>query len=329
MGLQQKQDLELIYSLHRNWQPGQIKIKKLGGQTNRNFLIQYQNEKRFVRIPWKSDVVDRKVEARNILALVKSKRLSQILPKYYLYYFRGKNILSKTKKKLLLPDGTMVAEYIDGKDINGRDLKKPKIQKALLKTLHILHISGVKFVNKYDVFRDEISKYKKKAKTYPVRKFISKKKIKKIEEIGGRVKRIFASGKALSTHNDLIFENLRLGKNGKVYLLDFEYAGFNIRDGLYYDLGIILGGNLFQKNPITIKIFEEILEKAKKIYKKDFDDYKLYCGALTNVLVMFWWGIVKYFSSHTKAEKKYFKNYILKRAKGIQYLYNLIDKKQR
>ena len=328
MGLQQKQDLELIYSLHRNWPREDIKVKKIGGQTNRNYLVQYKNKRKFVRLPWEaSDIVDRKVEAGNILALAKSKKLAEILPKYYLYFFRGKNILSRTKKKFLLPDGTMVTEYIEGTDIGGRDLEKSKIQKALLKTLYTFHTSGVKFVNRYDVFRDEILKYKKKAKKYPIHKLIRKEKIEEIEEIENRIKGNFSFRRGISTHNDLIFENLRLGKNGRIYLLDFEYAGFNVRDGLFYDLGIILGGNLFQGNPITIKIFEEILENAKKIYQKNLSDYKIYCGALTNILVMFWWGIVKYFSSHTKAEKKYFKNYILKRAKGIQYLYSLIDKK--
>ena len=120
--------------------------------------------------------------------------------------------------------------------------------------------------------------------------------------------------------------NLRLGKDGKIYLLDFEYAGFNIRDGLHYDLGIILGGNLFQKNPIKIKTFEEILKKAKKIYKKDLDDYKIYCGALTNILVMFWWGLVKYFSLTKREEKRYFQKYVLDRAKGIEFLYKIISK---
>src|SRR3989344_8773222 len=100
MGLQQKQDLELIYSLHRNWPREDIKVKKIGGQTNRNYLVQYKNKRKFVRLPWEaSDIVDRKVEAGNILALAKSKKLAEILPKYYLYCFRGKNILSRTKKK--------------------------------------------------------------------------------------------------------------------------------------------------------------------------------------------------------------------------------------
>ena len=110
--------------------------------------------------------------------------------------------------------------------------------------------------------------------------------------------------------------------------MDFEYAGFNIRDGLHYDIGIILGGNLFQKNPIRIKTYEKIIKKASIIYGQEFNSYKAYCGALTNVLVMFWWGMVKYFSSTTKEEKKYFKDYVVKRAKGIKFLFDTIEQKK-
>lgn len=323
-------DIELICVLDRNWRKDDIKIKRVGGQTNRNYLVQDKKKKRFVRLPWTAtDIVDRKIEAKNILALARSKKLTQILPRYYFYSWKGKNILSKKKKRFYLPDGIMVMEYIEGKDIDEKDLKNPKIQKALLQTLYVFHASGVKFVNKYDVFRDEILKYKKKAKRYQIKKLIEKKKIKEIEEIEKRVKEKLSVGGGISTHNDLIFENLRLGRDGKVYLLDFEYAGFNIRDGLHYDLGIILGGNLFQKNPIKIETFEEILKKAEKIYKKDLDNQKIYHGALINILVMFWWGIVKYFNSQTKEEKKYFKDYVLKRAQGINHLYNFINEKFR
>ncbi|MDP2909687.1 MAG: phosphotransferase [bacterium] len=319
-------DIELIYKLNKDWRQSTIKVKKAGGQTNRNWIVKYKNKKFFVRFPWgRSDIVDRKAEARNVLALAGCNKLKNILPKFYLYVFGGKNILCP-KEKANFPNGTMITEYIEGGDINGEDLKNPKIQTALIKTLHTFHSSGVRFFNSYDVFRDEILKYEKKAKKYPIEKLISKERIKNIEKIEEEAKRNFPLGGEISTHNDLIFENLFLGEDGKIYLLDFEYAGFNIRDGFHYDLGIILGGNLFQENPIKIKTFEEILKKAEKIYKKKLDKRKIYFGALINVLVMFWWGLVKYFSSTTKTEKRYFLKYILDRARGIDFLYRVINK---
>lgn len=320
-------DIELISKLNKDWHPDNIKVKKAGGQTNRNWIVQYKNQKFFVRFPWeRTDIVDRKIEGGNILALAKCKKLKGVIPYFFLYVLRKKNILNP-KEKYAFPDGTMILKYIEGKDINAKDLENPKNQNALLKSLHVFHTSSVRFVNVYDVFRDEVSKYRRKAKKYPVHKLISEKRLKKIEKIEKEVKKKLPLGGRLSTHNDLIFENLRLGKNGKVYILDFEYAGFNIRNGLHYDLGIILGGNLFYKNPIKFETFEEFLKKAKKIYKRKLDDEKICCGALTNVLVMFWWGMVKYFNSRTREEKKYFRKYVLDRARGIKDLYEIIENK--
>lgn len=319
-------DIKLISQLNEDWQSGKIKVKKAGGQTNRNWIVQRKGKKFFVRFPWeRTDIVNRKIEGGNILALAKSKKMKRVAPRFLLYVLNGKNILNP-EEKLNLPDGTMVMEYIEGKDINGKDLEKEKLQNALLKSLYAFHTSRVRFVNIYDVFRDEVSKYRKKAKKYQLNKLLSKKSIEKIEKITNIAKENLPLGRKLSTHNDLIFENLRMGKDGKIHILDFEYAGYNIREGLHYDLGIILGGNLFYPKPIKIKTFEKILKKAKKIYKKDLDDSKIYWGALTNVLVMFWWGLVKYFSC-PKEEKRYFKKYVLDRARGIEFIYDIIEKK--
>ncbi len=325
-----KKDIEQICCLDKNWKSNDIKVEKIGGQTNRNYKVKYKNTTRFVRLAWEAaDIVNRGIEAKNILALAKCKELIPVLPKYYLYIFRGKNALKPKEKTIFgLPDGTMVMEYIKGKDIDGKDLEKPKVQDTLLRTLYLFHTSGVKFVNRYDVFRDEVLKYKRKANQYPINKLIKNENIQEIEEVEKIMKEELSLGGAVSTHNDLIFENLRLGKDGKIYLLDFEYAGFNIRNGLHYDLGIILGGNLFQKKPIKIKTYEKIMKKAFLIYGREFDSEKAYCGALTNVLVMFWWGIVRYFSVKSREEKKYFKKYVLDRAKGINFLFNFIKKKK-
>jgi thiamine kinase-like enzyme len=318
-------DINLIYKLNKEWQTDNIKVQKAGGQTNRNWIVEHKKKKFFVRFPWeRTDIVDRKVEGNNILALTKCRKLRGVVPNFFLYILNKRNILNP-KEKYDFPDGTMIMEYIDGKDINGKDLENPKVQNALIKALHAFHTGSVKFVNIYDVFRDEVSKYRKKAKVYPLSRLLAKERIKKIENIEKKAKEKLPLGGKLSTHNDLIFENLRLGRDGRIYILDFEYAGFNIRNGLHYDLGIILGGNLFYKKPIKIKTFEEFLKKAKKIYKKDLDDSKIYYGALTNILVMFWWGIVKYFSSKTRAEKRYFKDYVLRRAMGIEKLFVIIN----
>ncbi len=318
-------DTALFSCFNKDWQSGRIKLQKAGGQTNSNWFLTYKGQKFFVRLPWQAGVagiVDRKAEAGNIAALYRNKKLAGILPKCYFYIFKKRNIVApKSAKRFDLPDGAAVFECLEGRDINGADLTKPKIQEALLKTLFAFHSSGVKFVNEYDVFRDEITKYKNKAKKYPIDKLIGRAEIQKIEAIEKEVKKQLPLAGAVATHNDLIFENLRLGKNGKVYLLDFEYAGYNLRSGLYYDLGILLGGNLFQKKPITLPVFEQIMKKAEKIYGQPLGMEKIYAGAITNILVMFWWGLVKYFSSESPRDRNYFASYVKKRAKMVSWLY--------
>ena len=317
------QDFRLIYRISEQWSPRTVTIRKAGGQTNKNWIVEHKEKKFFVRLPWdRSDMIDRGVEGKNIAQLAKNKKVAKILPRYHLYIWKGKNILEpKARERFDLPDGTMMTEYIEGRELDGKLLRKKEIQKALLQTLHTFHTSGVKFTNRYNVFRDELEKYRKVAKKYQISKIINQKVLSKIEIIEKEAKKKFSPGRGISTHNDLIFENLFLGKDGTVYLLDFEYGGFNLREGLYYDLGIVLGGNLFYKNPITVELFEKILKLANKIYKEKLDEKKIYYGALTNIMVMFWWGLIRYFSVETARERKYFKTYVKKRARGVFKLY--------
>lgn len=84
----------------------------------------------------------------------------------------------------------------------------------------------MKFVNVYDVFRDEVEKYRVVAKKYPLTKIVGKTALANIEKIEKKAKKKLSLQKQdLSTHNDFIFENLLLGNDGKIYLLDFEYGG--------------------------------------------------------------------------------------------------------
>lgn len=318
-------DIQLISKIYPEWKPGNIDIKKAGGQTNRNWIVKHKGKKFFVRLPWQmAEIVDRDIESKNILALTENGKACCITPKVHLYIMKGRNILENSSEKYDLPDGTMVADYIEGKDIDGKDLERPRIQDALVETLHNFHSSGVRFVNDYDVFRDEVGKYREKALTYPVSKLISKEKINRIKEIEEQARDNLEIKGEVSTHNDLIFENLRLSEEGKVFLLDFEYAGFNLRDGLVYDLGIIFGGNLFQSNPISLESYKQILNKASSVYGKEFSLQEVLYGALTNILVMFWWGIVKYFNS--EEDKDYFKKYVLVRGDKILELSDFIKK---
>ena len=112
------QEKELISRLGRKWEKKDFIAQRLGGQTNRNFVVAYKNKKFFVRLPWeRGDIIDRKIEGKNILALTKNRKLAEILPKYHTYILNKRNILARSSKDFFdVPDGTMVAEYIEGKE---------------------------------------------------------------------------------------------------------------------------------------------------------------------------------------------------------------------
>lgn len=314
-------ELDSLYRFRKDWKPGSIYVERAGGQTNRNFIVTSDQGRVFVRIPWeRGDIVNRDAEGRNILALTKNDKISSIIPKYQIYVLGRRNILDPESHEFDLPDGAMVASYIDGTQLDGDILRVKSVQNALIESLHTFHTSGVRFENQYDVFRNEVDKYRSDAEKHDIEQLFSKEVAEQTKTIERQAMERLPIGGEISTHNDLIVENLILGEDGKVYILDFEYSGRNIRSGLQYDIGILLGGNMFHNKPVTFDTFEGILDSARRVYEEPLDREQIFYGALTNVIVMFWWGVVRYFSVETQEEKAYFRKYVLDRARGIQDL---------
>lgn len=323
-------DIKLICQLEESWHPETIKVKKVeGGETNNNYRVENKAGIWFVRVPYEADIIDREIEGANILALKGFPQLAKILPNYHIYLQNGRNILLSSFLKgvnVAAPDGTMVTDYIKGRKIDIALLEREEIQEQLVSTLHTFHNSGVKFVNNYDPFQNEILKYKNRIRN-PLQ-LISREDLKEVEraeEIAG--KGLPQEASAVSTHNDLIFSNLFLGEDNKIYLLDWEYAGFNIR-GIHYDFGSLLGENLFHKRPLTLEVYRKILEKACQMYGRKFDVLRAYYGALTNVIVTFWWGLAQYFRATTEERRDYFRNYVPKRIQGIKFLNEIIERER-
>lgn len=322
-------DVELICRLDRRWKPSTIRVKRLGGQTNRNFLVKYQKEKSFVRLPWeRADMIDRMVEGKNVMALARNKKLASIIPKYYIYILKKRNILApKSNDVFDVPDGTTVTEFIEGKEFTFRMFQQKKYQEVLAKALHAFHASGVRFVNPYDVFRDEIEKYRLEATKHQSQKLLDENAVQKLLKIEKEAKqKLLVSKRGISTHNDFIFQNILVAKSNRLYLLDFEYAGLSMRGGAYYDLGYLFAGNLFRISPITKKSFENFLAVADRVYGYHLDREQIYAASLATVLVQFWWGLLRYFSVDTKKEKGYFAKYVQDRVRGVEFVYSLVRK---
>ena len=323
-----KQDVELICRLDRDWDPSIIRVKRLGGQTNKNFVVAHGGKKFFVRLPWeRADIIDRTAEGRNIIALARNKKLARILPRYYAYILKKKNILApKSRDVFDVPDGTMVAEFIEGKELTLRIFQQKKYQKALAKTLHTFHTSGVKFQNRYDVFHDEIEKYRLDAMKHQFWKLLDKNTIHKLLEIEKEAERkLPVSKQGISTHNDCIFQNILVAKNNRLYLLDFEYAGLNKKGGIFYDLGYVFRDSFFNPPRMSPETFEQFLSVADKAYKKKIDRSQIYWAVIAALLVGIWWGITRYFSVPRK-ERAYFHTYVHRGVQGVLRLYPEIKK---
>lgn len=312
----------MIYRLRADWNTKTIRITKAEGQTNRNYIVEHKRKKFFVRLPWESNVIDRAIEGKNIFALANNKKLASVLPTYYCYVLRKKNILDpRDTNVFLVPDGTMIASYIEGKEYSLELFKKEKYQKLLAKACYAFHASGVRFVNTYDVFRDEIQKYRIAGEKYPLQEITDIETITAFKKLEKQAKKkLLPLKRSMPAHNDFIFQNFLLGKNNTVYLLDFEYAGLSMRGGVYYDFGFLFADNLFRRPRMTTDLFEQFLSIADKIYKKKLDRGQIYAAAQAVVIMQFWWGILRYFYVETKKEKQYFKKYVQARGQKIPEL---------
>lgn len=308
-----KKDLFLLKKLFSK----PFRLQKAGGQTNRNYIVTLKNKKFFVRLPWEG-VLDRRIEGKNILVLSRNKKLKSTLPKYYVYVLNKKNILvPKDKKVFNVPDGTMVTEYVKGRELTLRMFSLKKYQKALVHLLYTLHTSRVRFCNPYDVFRDEVRKYRKRAERLSLETFFSKQTIAQLKTLEYKAQQLLRSfRRGVPAHNDFLLQNILVANNGRLYLLDFEYAGMNKKGGIFYDLGYMFRDTSFKPPQMSRKAFERFLMEADKVYKKKLDRQQIYWSIVAALLVGIWWGVLRYFSVPRK-ERAYFRAYVRRGVRGV------------
>jgi len=314
--------MEFICRLGRAWKPEVIQVKRVGGQTNRNFVVTYREKKFFVRLPWESaNIVDRTIEGKNILALAGNKKLRHVLPRHLLYILKKKNILAPaSKERFGVPDGTMMSEFLEGSEFTLRHFKQRRYQIALAKVLAAFHGSGAKFVNSYNVFQDEIRKYRVKAMRYSLEKFFSKKIMAELLTIEKEAEQhLQKNPQGVPSHNDIIFQNILVSKNGTLRLLDFEYAGLNKKGGIFYDLGYVFRDSFFNPPQMSQEVFGRFLTAADMAYKRKLDRTQIYWSVIAALLVGIWWGVLRYFSV-PKKEREYFRAYVQRGIEGVLYL---------
>ena len=220
------------------------KIKKIskidGGITNQNYMVKNQNDKNFfVRIC--KDIPEHLISRKNEINSSIAASEINVSPKV---------IFSNNK--------LIIFEFIKGKTLDEKEVRGNLIQIIkLLKKVHnqiptklkglpnmfwVFHV-----INHYKNYLEvNNSQYKKKLKDLFV-------KSKKIEKISSPYEIIYG-------HNDLLAANF-IKSQKKLYLVDWEYAGFNTP---LFDLGGLSSNNNFSEK-------EEILMLENYFDKKITD----------------------------------------------------------
>lgn len=180
-----------------------------GGMTNTNFYVKIHDREYILRIPGActDQMVDRKSEQHNsALASIVGINPNSI-------YFNPET-------------GVKITEYIpDAETLSGKTARLEKNIKKTTALLRMLHQSDMKMYNDFSVLR-EYEKYKKMLEAgnascyegfWEADAFFYHL-MDRLSILGPEHK---------PCHNDLVPENLIKDKNGKLYLIDWEYSGYN------------------------------------------------------------------------------------------------------
>jgi thiamine kinase-like enzyme len=190
------------------WHGREVAVSRLsGGLTNKNYLVQADDDRYVVRIPGASTellAVDRDNERHNAEAAARS----GIGPRVLDY----------------LPDlRVMVLEFIPGETMSGDRLRSPEMAGRMAESLRRLH-SGPRFLHDFDMFR--LIEY--------YLRVVDERGVTIPEGYRDRLETVREVERALHVsdlppvpcHNDLLAENY-IDDGRTLWIVDYEYSGNN------------------------------------------------------------------------------------------------------
>lgn len=187
-----------------------ISVKYAGGMTNNNYLITLDDDAWFLRMPGRltETMIDRPHEAIN------SKLASQWGLNVETIYINPAN-------------GIKVTRAVDhALTLGAKEAVQPRYRRKLAECLAALHQKEEQFENSFDMF-SEWEKYDAlirslKGTFYPGYEQAQQE----MRDIYAQVERSIGF-ETRCCHNDLAPQNWIEAPSGKIYLLDWEYAGLN------------------------------------------------------------------------------------------------------
>lgn len=193
--------------------------------------------------------------------------------------------------------GTKIQEYIPGEAFDFNNINENKAE--LIKTLKKLHSIKNENLSNYDLIK-RLNKYE----SYVDKKHISKDYYLLKDFFIKTYNKYFINNELVFCHNDLQTINI-INSFGKIYLIDFEYAGLN---DIYYDFAT------FEENAnLVFELYYNRNIKAIEIAKINF--YKLF-SSIQWYLVATHKEIVG-FSKLTNYDFKELANYFINKANSL------------
>ena len=184
-------------------------ITQIGGMSNKNFRVDFKGQSYVLRVPGNGSegMVDRSFEQFN------SMEASKLGINPSVHYFNAQI-------------GIKLVDFVeDSETLNPATVQRPDNIKKIVKIYQTLHHSHIRLKNEFNVFR-EIEKYDiliNKAGTQMYNGW---------EQLRCQVMELEHLLNSLGTdlhpcHNDAVAENFLKAKDGKIYLIDWEYSGMN------------------------------------------------------------------------------------------------------
>ena len=184
-------------------------IQPFGGMTNKNFKVTVNEKEYVLRIPGNGteQMICRKDEKVNSMLVSKLGIDTDVI------YFNEET-------------GIKIAGLIpNAETLTGKTAKRQDYMMLTTAVLRKLHESGIEMANQFDVF-EKITEYEHlmaEAKGQPFEHY---------DEVRAQVMFLKGVFEAMNItfkpcHNDLVPENLVKSGDGKVFLIDWEYAGMN------------------------------------------------------------------------------------------------------
>lgn len=180
-----------------------------GGMTNKNYKVAIKNKNYVLRVPGAGteEMISRPDEKINSTVANKLGLDTKVL------YFDEIS-------------GVKIAEFIEeAETLNGMTAKREDNMKLTTAILKKLHTSDISLSSRFDVF-EKIEHYENLLKAANGKNFndyeVVKKKVLSLKQLLQDL-----DMQLMPCHNDTVPENFVKGKEGRIYLIDWEYSGMN------------------------------------------------------------------------------------------------------